>query len=480
MKLRIDAIVASLAAGLLLAATAHAQPYSLTGRVATGSGQTVRLPAAGTPCGSLTALAATGINTMQTFQQPATVFAPIVLNPLGCIPGSAASVTTTGSGGFMLPGQFFSIVPMFNVVPVPLNLAVPQLATSFAFTGPYSMATTSMGGMFGGARETLAWRKATTPKFTPGVLNSFGASNHLTPAAMTTGAKPPKVVAGFASGTATPSMGTTSMQARLYLNMYKSGRTSANFTACAQPVSMGASVACTFPTQGTLQAVVKNIAGPRVFGGSMGLVLNTGTANVSNLGVTVAGGYSSTGGMNTMATRGSILFNVLMGMGSRAAGRGYAAYDTDYLAAATIHATHMLTTINMAAPYYSRVVGNVGPPGVMLPAGTNMNHAFPWTTGTQVIRGTGKSLNGGPGDGSFSVMGYDARMTPMGATGMGGEGNIQLVSGALSAAFPLQPFGATANYSVMRLEFAPEPGAVVGLLAGAGLLGLVAWRRRTR
>ena len=483
MKIRLRALHCAVFAVLLGAATAQAQgPYSLTGKAATGSGQAVRLPGIGVPCTEIRASGAVGVNLTQKYAQPATIIS-MVANPGGCIPGSAASVTTTGSGGFMLPVMFFDISApgMLNVVAIPGLLAVPQLATSFAFTGP-ALASTPFNPQRArkGPIVTMGTTYAGTPKFTPASWNVFRASAHLTPSGSSTGSFT-KLVAGLASGTGTPSMGSTSMQPRAYLNKYVSGRTSANFTACAQSPAMAASVACTFPSQGTLPALVKNIAGPRVFGGTMDLVLTTGGANTSSVAVTVAGGYSSPGGMNTMATRGSIVFNALSGTGSRPQGRGYAAYNTEMLMAANRYTSHMLTTTYMSLPYYSRLVGNVGMAGLMLPSGTNRNFGFPWTTGTQVIRATGKSLNGGPGGGTLTLKGFDTRMTPMGATGMGGEGNIQLVSASIAQALPLNPFSGVPAYSAMRLSFAPEPGAAAGMLAGAAsLLVLVACRRRRR
>jgi len=443
---------AAVLAVLTAPALASAQMFSLTGRVATGSGTFIRLPAIGTSCPSVTANIATGTTIPQKYRAPITQ-SMAVLNPGGCIPApTAATITTTGSGGFMLPVAFFSqpTTGMLRVAPVPPTPMVPQLASSFAFTGPANLSSPF---------EAQNPVKAGTAKFVAAQWNLFRPNAHLT-AAGTTGAatftKPVTVGTNLMSPGTTPTTRNT-------LNMYVSGRTSKDFTACATMVA--ANVACTFPTQGVvIPGMVRNIAGSNVFGGTMGLVLTTGTNNVSSVAVTVGG----TPMQMTGVTRGPVLLNVLAGMGSRLNGRGYAATDTDALAAGQIFMTHMLTTFTPISS--NRVIGMVT--GFVAPGatGSNQNYGFPWSTGTQLIRGTGTSLAAGPGGGTFSLMGFDNR-TAMGL------GNIQLVSGGLAQSSIQGPNG-TPNYSVMRLEFAPEPGAVTGLLAGAGLLGVVAWRRR--
>lgn len=408
-----------LVAALLLAAgSAGAQAvFSMSGKIATGAGLFVRIPAAGiTPCPSFTALR-TASPTMapQNSPFPAPVGTMVPLQPNGCVPGGPAPVTTTGAGGFQLPPGFFSQPNIMGVVPIPNSPMVVQLATSWAVTAP-----------------------------------------------------PPSPVEALAARRNVGAMGTTfgyapwaSFRHMAYLN--QTGRIGPNFTACAAPVgglmfapypASGAKVSCTAPSQGSIPGYVKNIAGPAGgFGGTMGLVLN-GTAGVGgNLAVTIGPGST-------------LLIALLQTMGSRPAGRGYAAYSTDYLPPGPVYLMYQLT---MPGP--SGLIGMVSTylgPG---PSATNRNWAFPFTTGNLVIRGTGQTPYGvNPVGGSFSLSGYDAR-TPMGA------GNIQLVAGAVATSTVQGPNG-TPNYTVMRL---PEPRRPLTLLAGAlALIAIAAWRRTAR
>ena len=450
MKTRISTMVATAFVVLLAAGTAGAQMFSMTGRTATGSGTFVRLPNIGVACPSITGNLATGTTIPQKYRAPITATSA-VLNPGGCIGApSAATVTTTGAGGFKIPVGFFNqpVTGMLRVVPAPATPMVPQLASSFGFTAP-NMASTPY--------EALNPVKAGTAKFAVGPFNSFRANAHLTPAGT---AMSPFTKVATDGNTMTNG---TSMVTRSVLNAYVSGRTSADFTACPTPVA--ANVACTFPTQPVgIPGMVRYTAGSSVFGGTIGMVLNAGTNNASSVAVTVGG----TPMQMTGVTRGPVLLNGLMGMGSRAAGRGYAAADTDVLSAGQIYMTHMLTTLTPLTSY--QVIGMVTGFLASGPTGTNFNYGWPFTTGTVLIRATGTSAAAGPGGGTVSIMGYDNR-TAMGL------GNIQLVAGGLSQS-TIQTTNGTQNYTIMRLEFAPEPGAIAGLVAGAALLGVVAWRRR--
>ena len=94
---------------------------------------------------------------------------------------------------------------------------------------------------------------------------------------------------------------------------------------------------------------------------------------------------------------------------------------------------------------------------------------LPWTTGTVSITATA-----GPFPALFRRTGYDHR-TSMGL------GTIQLVAPQLVRwDFPDRdaPWDRhTGAIGIMRIEFAPEPSRVAMLIAGAGFLIVLHWRR---
>ncbi len=411
--MRIHRVSASIAAfaislSLLVAGVASAQgAFSMTGKAATGSGLFVRLPAVGNAaCPSLTAATTYNPQTMGGGVN-------VPLNPQNCIPGGPAVVNVNGTGGFTFPVNFFSqpAPGMLVVVPVPNTPKVIQLATSW---GWYAPAATPVEPISGQRNVNM-----TTPTF----------------------AYAPWRVMKHSAW------------------MSQTGRAGSDFTACPKPPG---TLACTNPNQAVLPGggggYVKNNATGGGFGGTFGLVLNTGGLNVSSVAQAIAIG-------SLMA-----VVNVpLSGMGSRAAGRGYGAYDTDMLGAANIYPAYMLTGSGGPSAIISMVTGS---PIGALPAQINSNWAFPWTTGTILVRGTGMTPYGQPAGGTFSIQGFDNR------TSMGG-GAIQLVAGGVAQSSVQGPNG-TPNYTVLRLNL-PEPGAVAQLLAGViGLLAIAAWRARTR
>ena len=93
---------------------------------------------------------------------------------------------------------------------------------------------------------------------------------------------------------------------------------------------------------------------------------------------------------------------------------------------------------------------------------------FPWTTGTATVTAVGR----GPHNTVAVRAGYDNRTS-------GGKGTIQLVSPVISKW--LQPAAnfETGGIAVLRLEFVPEPGRWMLLLAGLSTLA-VAYRARGR
>ncbi len=407
---RVSASIAAFAIALSLlgAGVASAQgAFSMTGKAATGSGLFVRLPAAGNvACPSITAAATYNAQTMMGGSN-------VVLNAGGCIPGGPVVVNVNGTGGFTFPVDFFSqpAPGTLVVVPVPNTPMVVQLASSFAFVGPRTAPVDPISGQ----RNV----NMTTPTFAYAPWRVMKQSAW----------------------------------------MSQTGRLGSDFTACPKPPG---TLACTNPNQALLPGggggYVKNNATGGGFGGTFGLVLNTGGLNVSSVAQAIAIG-------SLMA-----VVNVpLSGMGSRAAGRGYGAYDTDMLGAANIYPAYMLTGSGGPSAIISMVTGS---PIGALPSQINRNWGFAWTTGTVLVRGTGMTPYGQPAGGTFSLQGFDNR-TSMGA------GDIQLVAGGVAQS-QIQGPNATSNYTVLRLNL-PEPGAAAQLLAGViGLLAIAAWRARTR
>jgi hypothetical protein len=95
---------------------------------------------------------------------------------------------------------------------------------------------------------------------------------------------------------------------------------------------------------------------------------------------------------------------------------------------------------------------------------------FPWTTGTVTLTATGRGPNK-----TFEVRkGFDKRDSK-------GYGSVQLVSPILTQW--IGQFGAAAKFesggiAVMKIEFIPEPGGVVSLIAGVSMLWVLGRFRR--
>ena len=93
---------------------------------------------------------------------------------------------------------------------------------------------------------------------------------------------------------------------------------------------------------------------------------------------------------------------------------------------------------------------------------------FPWTTGTVTVSATGR----GPHKTFHRRTGFDNRVA--------GLGSVQLVSPILTqwlGATPAQQFE-TGGVAVLNFQFVPEPGVLVGLVAGLSLLGVLYRRNR--
>src|SRR4030095_5815667 len=248
----------------------------------------------------------------------------------------------------------------------------------------------------------------------------------------------------------------------------QTGRIAKTFTACA--ASVATQIDCTNPSSGLVPAIIKNIGGAGTgFGGTMGLVLTTSPTQASSLAVQ----------RPDLGAMGVGFVNV-GGMGSRAQGRGYAAYDTDNLPGGMNFSFYTLTA-KTSVPASKHLIKSVaGPKGTGATA-TNMNWGFPWTTGDIIVRGTGGNGFGGPVNATVTAMGTDKATTMIGLTNvmasvmLPGGRLIQLVAGGVAQSTIQGPNG-TPNYTVMRL---PEPGGMMQLFAGvAGLIAVAVWRAR--
>jgi hypothetical protein len=92
---------------------------------------------------------------------------------------------------------------------------------------------------------------------------------------------------------------------------------------------------------------------------------------------------------------------------------------------------------------------------------------FPWTTGTASVTAVGR----GPHNTVAVRKGYDKRTA-------GGKGTIQLVSPVMSRWNQTAANFETAGVAVLRLEFVPEPGKWMLLVAGLSSLAVVYRARR--
>ena len=409
-SIRLAIFVAAIMLGSL---PATAAVYSMTGKAATGSGAFVDLPAKGNvACPSIVGKIGFGLGMYPQTKTnpPSALIGPLPHNPGGCIPGGPAKVSTTGMGGFLMPAGFF-------------NQPFP-------------------GGTMGGGPSKL---NVTAVPNVPQILQLATSFKFEGPnAAPFSLLNPVNTVAMYAPW----------RQFKDTAWVGQTGRIAKNFTACAAFVGSPANIPCTFPSSGVVPAIIKNIGGPGGgFGGTMGLVLTTSPTQSSSLAVKAGAGMT-------------VAFVLVGGMGSRAAGRGYAAYDTDFLPGGKVYLNYKLTT--MKTMVSERLIASVMTYIAMGMTGTNMNWGFPWTTGQIIVRGTGGNGAGGAVNATVTAMGFDT------VTGMG-QRNIQLVAGGMAQSNIQGPNG-TPNYTVMRL---PEPGAATQLFAGvAALVGIAIWRRR--
>lgn len=92
---------------------------------------------------------------------------------------------------------------------------------------------------------------------------------------------------------------------------------------------------------------------------------------------------------------------------------------------------------------------------------TGVGSRWPWTTGTVTVSATVR----GPHKTFQARKGFDTR-------GASGLGSVQLVSPVVTTWLGVVNFE-TAGIGILKLEFVPEPGVLVGLVAGLSLLGVL-------
>jgi hypothetical protein len=402
-----SSLVISVLTVLVASAAGAAGTYSMTGKAAIAAGAFVKQPAIGNvACPSIVGKVGFAPVAMQTMTQPASKLFPAVAAPNGCIPGGPAKVVTNATGGFTVPANFFK-------QPFP-------------------------GGSMGGTAMNLNVVPVPNVPQIIQLATSFQFTG------------PPAVPAAPLSPILMSKAYAPWRKMRHTAWMSQTGRAGLNFTACG---GTAMNLACTVPSQGAIPAIIKNIGGPGGgFGGTMAIVLNSSPTQDSSLVIKVGAAQT-------------ILVNIVAGKASRPGGRGYAAYNNNYLKAGPLFLMYALTT--MKTPKYALVKSVMTPIGLG-PKGTNKNWGFPFTTGQIVVRGTGSTSKKGVNAVTLTEKGFDT-MTAM------GQRNIQLVAGALSQSNIQGPNG-TPDYTVLRL---PEPSRALQLFAGvAGLLAVALFRGR--
>ncbi|MEE2674617.1 MAG: hypothetical protein VX466_12530 [Myxococcota bacterium] len=179
----------------------------------------------------------------------------------------------------------------------------------------------------------------------------------------------------------------------------------------------------------------------------------TGTTSGTIAKVTVKRGANSFGG--TMKLLGTLTTKVCyFYAGGCSLGEGDWGYE--HIGAAGAKAAGVVTaayTTSIVIPYYNTALATKH-------STTAVASRWPWTTGTVTVSATVR----GPHK-TFEVRkGFDTRSA--------GIGSVQLVSPILTTWLGVVNFE-TAGIAVLKMEFVPEPGVLVGLVAGLSLLGVL-------
>ncbi len=227
-----------------------------------------------------------------------------------------------------------------------------------------------------------------------------------------------------------------------------------NFTASTLPQN------CTNSKNGPYTGIVtyKN-PNPNAFGGTMAMMI------------------AGNGVVSVLAPVSPYVGHQIVGAGMpgnpQHPGRGYKTFDTDMLVGGPVHFGFMTNPpCSMSlppAPVGCGVITSSGPVVGAMPADSNWNWGFPWTTGTVTVQNVQTG-----GTSTLTGMGTDTRS-------LAGAGKITLVAGgATRRKGAAQDFAAL---DIVNMTFAPMLPSMSrpGLVAGAVLMLLAvgyAYRRR--
>jgi hypothetical protein len=348
----------------------------------------------------------------------------------GGVPAAAAAANVNGGApaSFTVPPHVFAQNAGQQVVALPINGTVQQLATTMVFRAP---GTSGESGL-----SSMNWQA------------HFGANAH----------------------TADPG---------------QAGRGGASFDWCP------GNAACTLPGQATGTAsgyngmVSYKNANPNKFGGTMAMMSAAGGYVSLALDKTLFGFPPSLPKAMAHQSFGSPANTTIFR--PQWIGLGYAAQRDNNFPAAPVYTGFSTNTpcapnvlppspagcshiigqgIPLVVPYPTSMGGTIQYP-IALPGDSNKNWGFPWTTGTITAIHTGLTAMGEASSETLSAMGYDNR-TPA------GNGRIVMVAGGVSHRI-LSGKNFT-SLDAVRLDFtspvpamsAPAIGAVVTLMLLAG------------
>jgi hypothetical protein len=370
---------------------------------------------------------------------PGTVMAPCVRHQIfngplrglkpGFGPDGAQSITGVGlaspGAAVRVPAGLMQLTGM-SVAPVPLDVAVNQLDTSFMFFAPKT------------ARTPIR------PNITP---VGIGPNQHPATA------------------------NTRLMHQNAWMDAGQNARAGANFVVswinpnnrfAAHPVAGQTVFNATSPLPFSRR--VSYTANANAFGGTMGMMLS-GFARVW-----VAVPVTPDAGVE-------LIRSPVSGMGTQHPGRGYFTTATRVAPPGIVYngvvQNPPCTTVNVPPLDLTceLVVSRIGPVVLNLPGATTINFGFPWTTGRVVVQ-------------ADWVQGANPRVTTLSAEGGdtvdgGGVRHINLVSGGNALRNSVASgFGRTVHVDQVTINL-PEPGVAMALGGSLGLVGvLCAVRKR--